>query len=62
MILYNISKEFPALSPLSLENESFHRVIGLYSDILKVHKNDKKQTQSEPKKKVIRRQAGDDWF
>jgi hypothetical protein len=58
-IEYSLTKEFPALSPFEIEDESFFRVIDLFSDTRRVQITEKEQ--SDPNR-VIRRPAGDNWF
>lgn len=58
-IVYNLCKEFPALDPFHVEGKPFHDVIVLYSDILRMRRTEKKQTDPD---RVIRKKAGDDWF
>lgn len=58
-IEYQLSKEFPALTPIAVECEKYHKIIDLYADVRKFHIRAKK---SEGKRNVIRRPAGDNWF
>ena len=58
-IEYQLTKEFPALSPFDVEEETFFRVIDLLSDTRKLQMRQKKE--SDPNR-VIKRPAGDNWF
>lgn len=62
MLEYNLCKEFPTLSPLSVEKEDFNTIINLYIDLRKLQISQENQTKTQNGKKVIRRPAGDDWF
>lgn len=59
LIIHQLSKEYPALSPYDLEKRSFHDVIRLYSDVRRVQI--KTAELSDPDR-VIYRPAGDNWF
>jgi hypothetical protein len=60
---YNLCKEFPAMTPMQVDDMTFHDVIRLYSRIRKVQIRDDeiKDILTNPNR-VIRRPAGDDWF
>ena len=66
MLEYNLCKEFPSLTPLSIEKEGFYDIIDLYIDLrglqileeTETHKNTKKVNG----KRLVRRPAGDSWF
>lgn len=66
MINYQLSKEFPALSPYDIDYKPFKDVIALYSDVrimqLRENKNIKAVEKKNDPKAIIRRPAGDDWF
>lgn len=59
MILHQLCKEYPALSPYDLERKAFHDVIRIYADVRRLQIRQKKL--SDPNR-VIRKPAGDDWF
>jgi hypothetical protein len=64
-MLYQLCKEFPAFTPLQLENERYHKVIALYADTKKVqmrYEKQKAEAETQPHSGVIRRPAGDTWF
>lgn len=56
LIINNLCVTYPGLNPLTLEDESFHRIISLYADVrqMQIREDGKKG-----KKKVIRRRASD---
>lgn len=58
-IEYSLTKEYPALSPFDIENESFFRIIDLLADTRRVQITDKKMKDPN---RVILRPAGDNWF
>lgn len=55
LIVNNLCKEYTGLSPFDIECESFHKVIGLYSDVRRMQIRVNRQTN-----KPIRRRASDD--
>jgi hypothetical protein len=60
---YQLCKEFPAFTPLQLENERYHVVIGLYANVRKVQiRNGEQKARINSRPNVIRRPAGDNWF
>lgn len=59
MIEYQICKEFPALDPWRVDEQTFHNVIMLFASTMKVTKNVRKLT--DPNRKIMKK-AGDDWF
>jgi hypothetical protein len=62
-MLYQLCKEFPAFTPLQLENERYHKVITLYADTKKVQmRYEKQKAETQSHSGVIRRPAGDTWF
>jgi len=64
VISHNISSEYPALTPLSIENESFHKIMLLYTNLRKLQIYQKQQIEKNQQDAptVIRRPAGDNWF
>lgn len=58
-IEYNLSKEFPSMDPMEIEERPYVKVINLYSDVRRMQIRQKKM--SDPNR-VIRRPAGDNWF
>jgi len=58
-IVYQLCKEYPALSPFDLERRSYHAVIALYGDTRGIQIQQK--ILADPNR-VIRRRAGDNWF
>lgn len=59
MIEHNLCKEYPALTPWELDNETFHRVIKLFVDVKKMRGTVQKATDPD---RPIKKKAGDDWF
>jgi hypothetical protein len=59
MVVHQLCKEYPALSPYQLEEKSFYDVIRLYADVRRMQIREKKINDPD---RVIRRPAGDDWF
>lgn len=59
MVVHQLCKEYPALSPYQLEEKSFCDVIRLYADVRRMQIREKKINDPD---RVIRRPAGDDWF
>lgn len=66
MLEYNLCKEFPSLTPLSIEKEGFYDIIDLYIDLrnLQIQQEieNNKNTKKVNGKRLVRRPAGDDWF
>ena len=62
-IEYNICKEFPAMSPIQVDEMTFHDVIRLYSKIrrLQIREEDVQDILTNPNRKVMV-PAGDKWF
>ena len=59
VIEYSLSKAFPAMHPLMIEDRTFFEIIDLYADMRRMQIREKKE--SDPNR-IIRRPAGDDWF
>ena len=66
MLEYNLCKEFPSLTPLSIEKEGFYDIIDLYIDLrnLQIQQEieNNKNTKKVNGKRLVRRPAGDSWF
>lgn len=66
MLEYNLCKEFPSLTPLSIEKEGFYDIIDLYIDLRRLQIREEttmeKNTKKVKGKKLVRRRAGDNWF
>ena len=58
---YDLSKEFPALTPYDIEKRTFHDAIRLYSDVRAMQIRESRY-KNRKNSSVIRRPAGDDWF
>lgn len=56
---YNLTKEFPALSPFDIEKSVFEEIIELYADVRMVQIRAEKESDPD---RVIRRPAGNNWF
>lgn len=56
---YNLTKEFPALSPFDIEESAFEEIIELYADVRTVQIRAEKENDPD---RVIRRPAGNNWF
>lgn len=67
---HQLCKEYPAFTPLDIEERPFKKVIGLYVDVRNMQIREKKAAEEAaanpaPRKKkddIIRRPAGDSWF
>lgn len=66
MLEYNLCKEFPSLTPLSIEKEGFYDIIDLYIDLRGLQIREETETHKNTKKvngkRLVRRPAGDSWF
>ena len=66
MLEYNLCKEFPSLTPLSIEKEGFYDIIDLYIDLRSLQIREETETHKNTKKvdgkRLVRRPAGDSWF
>ena len=66
MLEYNLCKEFPSLTPLSIEVEGFYKIIDLYIDLRNLQIRQEKETEKNTKKikgkRLVRRPAGNNWF
>lgn len=66
MLEYNLCKEFPSLTPLSIEKEGFDDIIDLYIDLRGLQIREETVTEKNTKKvkgkRLVRRPAGDNWF
>lgn len=66
MLEYNLCKEFPSLTPLSIEKEGFYDIIDLYIDLrglqIREETENNKNTKKVNGKRLVRRPAGDSWF
>jgi hypothetical protein len=62
-IEYNLCKEFPAMTPMQIDDMTFHDVIRLFSKVRAIQVRDEEihDILTNPKR-VIYRPAGDDWF
>ena len=58
-IEYALTKEYPALSPFDIEDESFFRIIDLFADTRRIQIHEKKMADPN---RVILKPAGDNWF
>jgi len=58
LINYQLCKEFPAFTPLTINDTAFFRIMNLYYDLRKMQIRESKKSE----KKVIRKPAGDNWF
>lgn len=56
---FQLCKEFPALSPFEIDRKPFHDVIRLFSDMRRLQLRNKKIKDPN---RIVKRQAGDDWF
>lgn len=52
-------KEYPAFTPFMIDDETFHNVIKLFSDVKRANKAIAVKTDPD---RPIRKKAGDDWF
>jgi hypothetical protein len=66
MLEYNLCKEFPSLTPLSIEKEGFYDIIDLYTDLRGLQIREETATEKNTKKikgkRLVRRPASDNWF
>lgn len=66
MLEYNLCKEFPSLTPLSIEKEGFYDIIDLYIDLrglqIREETENNKNTKKVNGKRLVRRPASDNWF
>lgn len=62
-IEYNLCKEFPAMTPMQVDEMAFHDVIRLYSKVrtYQIREEEIKDILTNPNR-VIRRPAGNNWF
>lgn len=62
-IEYNLCKEFPAMTPMQVDDMTFNDVIRLYGKVrqYQIREEDIKDILTNPNRK-IRRPAGDRWF
>lgn len=56
---YQLCKEFPAITPYDVDEQTYESVIELYADVRRMQLRETKQNDPN---RVIRRPAGDDWF
>lgn len=62
---YQLCKEFPSLTPFTVEKEKFKKVIRLYADVRKLQIRESKNTpvtDTHSNNQKIRRPARDNWF
>ena len=62
MLEYNLCKEFPSLTPLSIEKEGFYDIIDLYTDLRGLQIREETATKKIKGKRLVRRPASDNWF
>ena len=60
-MVHNLCSLYPALSPLTIECESFHNVIVLYCDVRRMQiRGESSSNNKNADKKVVRKRASDD--
>ena len=65
MMSYQICKEFPAFTPVAVDDIPFFDVVDLYSDLRIFQIRDNRNTKVDKngnKERIIRKKAGNDWF
>lgn len=71
ILSFQLCKEFPAMTPLDIDEKSFDAVIDLFADVRTMQIREKKKEnkrglfskkKTKKNEQIIRRPAGDSWF